>query len=155
MEFQGLALADGRALAHGLLDPRFIASARMRDGLGEGGGEVFDLHAHRTLDVTTAHLDWMGCADSRPGRHRGDICGDGDERSGRSGGGARRRHINDHRHGRVEQRFDDLLGGSEQSARGIELDNEGRGVIGGGLLNRILDEFRRGPDLSRRRLRSG
>ena len=131
-------------MTDGLFDPGFVTAALVGDGLGEGSGEVFDLHAHRTLDVAAAHLDRMGGADSGSGSHRGDIGGDGDEGSGGSGGRSRRRHVDDYGNRRIEQSLNDLLRRGKQSTGGIKLDNQGGGAIGEGLLDRILDKLGRG-----------
>lgn len=75
-------------------------------------------------------------ADVGPRRHRGDVGGEGDEGTRGRGPPPFRCHVHDDRHLRVEQRLDDVPGGREGPARGVQL-HEQRGVVAGlGRLHR-------------------
>ncbi len=149
VELESLTLADRTTLADGVLEPRFVAAALMRDRLGERGGEVLHLLADLAGLFTTVRVDRMRGTDSGAGSHRGDVGCAHDKGAGRGGSSARRRDVNDKRDVRIEHRLDDGPRRTEQSAGRVETNYQRARAAGLRFCDRAIDEVRgRGIDRS-------
>ena len=85
----------------------------------------------------------MGRADVGGRRHRRHVGGQRDHGARRCAPGALGRDVHHHRNLGVENRLDDVAGGTEQSAGGIQLDDEAFRAGGGCLVDGRLDKPRR------------
>ena len=111
-------IGDGR-------DGPFHRSAALLRDRGDGGdGVVHDLVAEIFADVGTIAVDGGGRADVGGGGHGGHVGGQGQERTGARGTGARRPHPHHHRHLCRELRLHDLTRGLERATGSIELDDD-------------------------------
>ena len=77
----------------------------------------------------------MGRADAGVGRHRGHVGGQSDENTRAPRARAGRRDIDHGRHFRGVKRLDDLFGGFEQAAGGVELNDEALVVLRRSFVN--------------------
>src|SRR5207237_5672878 len=119
-----LALGDRHRLAHGLLAPLGVAAALDGDRPNERGGVVLHL-AHALLVDAAAEGDRMRGADVGGGGHGRNVSGHCDEHAGGGGARARGSHPDDDGDLGVEQALADRPHRTLESARRVELDDEG------------------------------
>ena len=128
MEVEGFLLGPGDGLADGFFGLLDVASAARDVGAKEGRGVVLDLGLHDIVGLAAAEGDRMGGSGIGAVGHGGDVGGLEDEESGGGGAGSAGRDEDDDRDGGGFDFGDDLAGGVEQSAGGVEFDEQGSGV---------------------------
>ena len=105
------------------------------------GNHIVDhFFGHGLVDLLTSQSDRVGCPDIGSRCHGRNIGRNGDHYPGRSGPGAARRHIDDHRHPTAEYiHYNDShrLG---QPAGCIQPDNDTGDTIIGSLFDSTLDK---------------
>ncbi len=169
VQLQGLVGTQADRLADGLLGPFGVSRAQLGEAADVGRGVVDLLERHRVglgcrggrtlarLDVLArrppvrfavgraqADLDRRGRAQVGARRHRGDVAGVQDVGAGAGGAGAARRDVRRHRHGRGEDRLDDLAHRRVQPARRVELEHHQTGSVLGGALQAAQEIVGRG-----------
>ena len=121
----GLVGGDRDALADRARRPFDVPTPPLGDRFAEGSGEVLELLAHHALDVLAGTADRVRRPDVRPRRHGGHVGRQRDEHTGRAGARAARGHVHDHREGSGQDVLDHRPRGRQESARRVELDDQG------------------------------
>ena len=130
---EGLGLGDGvgKLLGVALADVGDAADKSV-DGVldfgGEGGGQLL-----------AACTDGGGCADACAGGHGGELAGGGDEGAGGGGEGTAGGDVDDGGDLVLEEGFDDVLGGGEVAAGGVELEDDDFSAVFEALFEDALD----------------
>ena len=132
---QRLLIGPRLRLAHRALGQLHIAAARPDERAHEGGRVVLDLGLHHVVHLLAAQRYRMRRAGIRSRRHGRDVGRFQDEESGGSRVGAAGSDVDDHRHRRVEDLWNDLARGVDQSAGRVQLDQHSVGIG----LARVLD----------------
>jgi len=130
---------QGFRLAHCAFRHFDVAAALGYKGTHEGGGVVLDLFLHHVIHLAAKHADGMGRARIGTGRHGGDVCTFQDEKSGGSRATTARSNVEDHRHGRCQDFFDNVASRVEQPAGRADLDQHRLVLVAVGFLDGAAD----------------
>ena len=90
---------------------------------------VFHLPGHGLFNIFSSDIDRRGRADIGPRGHGRHVRSQNDHHAGRSGPGAAGGNENDHRNPGIEQSLDDGPHGGIQTARRVQLNDQGGGVV--------------------------
>ena len=125
IQSQGLLRGDGVTAADGGHGPLGVAPAFLGNIFNIGGRVIFRLGPQDAVGVAfPSGPHRVSRTNPGVGRHGRDVRRQGDEGSRAGGGGAGGRDKNHHRHPRRIERLLDVVRGSQQSARGVQLEDE-------------------------------
>ncbi len=137
---EGFFFGEGFGFGDGFIGQVGVAAALEDYAAQAGGGVVFDLLAFGFAHVAGEEDGGRGSG-AGAGRHGGNVGGLEEEEAGAGGAASTGGDVGDDGDAGRHDLRGDLAAGFEQSAGSVEAEEDGGGVLGGGLVDGVFDDF--------------